>query len=146
MVEALVRFRLEGRPMTTVRKLLAFPLVLVTIAAGTASAAQQQHIINPAQLSAAMAEHTAAQDADRTAIREALARPEVRSVAATMGVDVERLTGAVGTMNATELAEAAGAARQVNDQLVGGASTVVISTTTIIIALLVVILIELIAD
>jgi hypothetical protein len=131
--------------MKTVRKLLVFPLVLVTMAAGTASAGQQ-HIVTPGQLSAAIAEHTAAQDADRTSIREALARPEVKNVAASMGVDVERLDRAIGTLNAAELAEAAATAQQVNGQLVGGASTVVISTTTIIIALLIVILIVLIAD
>lgn len=131
--------------MKTVRKLLVVPLVFVTVAAGTASAGQQ-HIVSPSELSAAVAERTAAQDADRASIREALARPEVKNVAATMGVDVNRLNSAVGTMTASELAEAAATARQVNDQLVGGASTVVISTTTIIIALLLVILIVLIAD
>jgi hypothetical protein len=131
--------------MKTVRKFLVLPLAFVTLAVGTASAAQQ-HIITPSQMSAAVAERTAAQDADRASIREALARPEVKNVAASMGVDVDRLNNAVGTMNASELTEAAATARQVNDQLVGGASTVVISTTTIIIALLVVILIVVIAD
>lgn len=131
--------------MKTVRKLLVFPLVFLTMAAGTAFAGQQ-HIVSPAQLSAAMAERAAAQDADRAAIREALARPEVKSVAATMGVDVDRLGGAINSLSAADLAEAASTARQVNDQLVGGASTIVISTTTIIIALLIVILIVVIAN
>lgn len=131
--------------MKTVRKLVVFPLVLFTLAAGTASAGQQ-HIVNPSQLSAAMAERTASQDADRTAIREALGRPEVQKVAATMGLDMNRLNSAVGTMNAVELGQAANSARQVNDQLVGGASTIVISTTTIIIALLIIILIVVIAN
>jgi hypothetical protein len=88
-----------------------------------------------------VADRVAAQDADRAAVRDALARPEVRNVAATMGVDLARLTDAVGTMSGADLERAASTARQVNQQLVGGASTVVISTTTIIIALLVVILI-----
>jgi hypothetical protein len=132
--------------MKTARKLLVFPLVFLTMAAGVASAGQQQHIINPSQLSAAVAERATAQDAERAAVREALARPEVQKVAASMGIDMARLDGAVSTMNAAELAQAASAAQQVNDQLVGGASTVVISTTTIIIALLVVLLIVVIAD
>jgi hypothetical protein len=131
--------------MKTIRKFLVLPLAFVTIAVGTASAAQQ-HVVTPSQVSAAVAERTVAQDADRASIREALSRPDVKNVAATMGVDVDQLNSAVGTMNASELAEAAATARQVNDQLVGGASNVVISTTTIIIALLVVILIVLVAD
>ena len=79
-------------------------------------------------------------------MREALARPEVRGVAASMGLDLNKMDGAVDTMNAAQIAQAASTARQVNDQLVGGASTVVISTTTIIIALLVIILIVVIAN
>jgi hypothetical protein len=126
--------------MKTVRQLLALPLVILTIAPGSALAGQQ-HIVTPSQLSAAVADRVAAQDADRAAVRDALARPEVRNVAATMGVDLARLTDAVGTMSGADLERAASTARQVNQQLVGGASTVVISTTTIIIALLVVILI-----
>jgi hypothetical protein len=57
-----------------------------------------------------------------------------------MGLDVSRATAAVDTMAATDLAQAANAARQVNHQLVGGASNVVISTTTLIIILLLVII------
>ena len=131
--------------MKTVRKFLVLPLVFVTMAAGSAFAGQQ-HIINPSQLSAAVADRASAQDADRAAVRDALARPEVRSVASSMGVDVNQLDNAVATMSGADLERAASTARQVNDQLVGGASTVVISTTPIIIALLVVILIVLIAD
>ncbi len=126
--------------MKTVRQFLALPLVILTIAPGSALAGQQ-HIVAPSQVSATVADRVAAQDADRAAVRDALARPEVRNVAATMGVDLARLNAAVGTMNGADLDRAATAARQVNQQLVGGASTVVISTTTIIIALLVVILI-----
>src|SRR5947209_5997308 len=130
--------------MTTVRKLLVLPLVLLTLAPGSALAGPQ-HIVSPSQLAAAIAERAAAQDADRAAVREALARPEVRSVAAGMGMDLNRLNDAVAALNGAELAQAASSARQVNRQLVGGASTIVISTTTIIIALLVVLLIVVIA-
>ena len=126
--------------MTTVRKLLAFPLVAFIIASGSAYAGQQ-HVVSPSQLTASMADRAAAQEADRAAVREALARPEVRGVAANLGVDLNRLNDAVATMSGADLAQAASTARQVNQQLVGGASTVVISTTTIIIALLAIILI-----
>ena len=77
---------------------------------------------------------------DRAAIREALGRPEVQSLANKTGIDVDRLSAAVNTMSDADAQRAADAAREVNQSLVGGASTVTISTTTIIIGLLVLIL------
>jgi hypothetical protein len=124
--------------MQTVRKLLVFPLVVLMMA--SSAYAGQQHIVAPNQLASAVAEQVAAQDANRAAVHEALARPEVRAVASSMGVDLARATAAVDTMSGADLQRAAGAARQVNQQLVGGASTIVISTTTIIIILLLVII------
>jgi len=124
--------------MQTLRKLV-FLLAMMSLSTA-AFAGPQQHVVSPDQLAAAVADHAAAQDADRTAIREALAAPQVRDVAASMGVDAARLASAVDTMNGTDLRQAANAARQVNQQLVGGASTIVISTTTVIIILLVLIL------
>ena len=137
--------------MRIVRELLAFPLMLLTIAASPAFAdssrqsaagatADQQHLVAPGQLAATVTEHVAQQDASRAAIREALARPEVRDVASSMHIDLARATAAVETMTGADLEQTANAAKTVNQQLVGGASTVVISTTTIIIALLVLII------
>ena len=90
---------------------------------------------------AADASPTVLTDAQRAAIRQALARPEVQDVARQVGVDLERINASVATLSSAELARAATAAGQVNDTLAGGASNVVISTTTLIIVLLVVILI-----
>ena len=98
--------------------------------------AEEQHLVAPGQLAATVTDHAARQDASRAAIREALARPEVRDVASSMHIDLARATAAVETMTGADLEQAANAAKTVNQQLVGGASTVVISTTTIIIALL----------
>jgi len=101
--------------------------------------AGQQHIVTPNQLASTVADRVAEQDANRAAVHEALARPEVQSVAESLGVDLARATAAVDTMSGADLERAAEAARNVNQQLVGGASTIVISTTTIIIILLLVI-------
>lgn len=125
--------------MRTVRQLLALLLSLLTIPAGSAFA-DQQHVVDPNQLAVAVTQRVATQDADRAAIRDTLARPEVRDVAATLGVDVRRVTAAVVTLSGADLERAATTARQVNRQLVGGASTVTLSTTTIIIGLLALIL------
>ncbi len=125
--------------MTTVRQLLVLPLIVVMMASSTAFAAQQ-HVVAPGQLASTVADHVAKQDADRTAVHEALARPEVQQVASSIGLDLTRANAAIDTMSGPDLERAASAARDVNQQLVGGASTIVISTTTIIIVLLLVII------
>lgn len=131
--------------MKTVRSLMVALLIPILMAPASASAAQQ-HIVPPSQVAATAADHATSQQADRDAVRQALERPEVRSAAAKLGIDMHRLDTAVSTMSGSDLQQAASAARDVNAQLVGGASTVTISTTTIIIALLIVILIVVAAD
>jgi hypothetical protein len=138
---------MEDSPMRTVRQLLILPLALLTIVSSPAfadlpdqNARADQHLVTPGDLAAAVAQHVSSQDAERAAIHEALGRPEVRSVASSMHVDLTRAAAAVDTMSGADLAQAASAARNVNHQLAGGASTVVISTTTIIIILLLVII------
>jgi hypothetical protein len=120
-------------------------LVLSTMAAllvtASTAAAQQAHVISPESIARTLAEQAGAQDSNRAAVREALARPEVREIASRIGVDLERAEDAVKTMNGADLERAATAARQVNDSLIGGASTIVISTTAIIIVLLIVLII-----
>ena len=125
--------------MPSVRKLLVFPLAALIMASSSAFAGQQ-HVVTPSQLAATVADGVAKQDANRATVHEALARPEVQAVASKLGLDLTRAAAAVDTMSGAELEKAAGAAQQVNEQLVGGASTVVISTTTIIIILLLVII------
>jgi hypothetical protein len=126
--------------MRLVKQLLVFPLFLLMLMS-TSAWAQQQHAVDPGAIAGAVAQHVATQDADRAAVRDALARPDVREMATHMGVDLTRANAAVATMSGADLQQAAAAARQVDTSLVGGASTIVISTTTIIIALLIIIII-----
>jgi hypothetical protein len=126
--------------MRLVQRLLILSLGFL-MALSTSAFADQQHAVDPSALASTVAQHAAKQDADRAAVREALARPEVRTVASKLGVDLDRAAAAVDTMSGPDLTRAADQARQVNQSLVGGASTVIISTTTIIIALLVLIVI-----
>lgn len=125
--------------MQSVRTLLVFPLMVLMMASSPAFAGQQ-HLVTPSQLATTVADGVAKQDANRAAVREALARPEVQELASTLGVDLARATAAIDTMGGADLEKAANAAQQVNERLVGGASTIVISTTTIIIILLLVII------
>jgi len=125
--------------MRIVRPSLALLLSMLMIPAHSAVAGQQ-HLVNPSQLAAAVAQHVAAEDADRAVIRDTLARSAVRDVATKLGLDITRVTTAVDTLSGADLERAAASARHVDDQLVGGASTITLSTTTIIIGLLVLIL------
>jgi hypothetical protein len=125
--------------MLTVRRILVLPFVLLAIVS-TSAFAGQQHVVAPDQLASTVSAQVASQDADRAAVHEALARPEVRDVVSSMGVDLDTVAAVVDTLTGTQLAQAGDAARQVNQQLVGGASTVVISTTAIILILLLVII------
>jgi hypothetical protein len=126
--------------MPTIRALLALSLSLLLLIASPVQA-DPQHIVAPAQLAATVTERVAQQDADRGSIAEALARPEVRRAAEAMGVEMSRVEAAARTLAGADLERAAHAARDVNDDLVGGASSVTIGTTTLIIILLLLILI-----
>lgn len=114
--------------------------VIVGVGSSPALAQPPLHVVDPASVASVVRQHVETADQNRAAVREALTRPEVRSVADRTGIDVDRLSAAVSTMSVADAERAADAARQVNDSLVGGASSVTISTTTIIIALLVLIL------
>ena len=120
--------------------LFSAPLVLV-LGFCSPALAQNRHAVSPSALAEAVTQHAATLDADREAIREALNRPEVRSVAERMGIDIDRAAASLDTLDAARTSRAAESARRVNDALVGGASTVTISTTTLIIVLLLIILI-----
>jgi hypothetical protein len=137
---------MEVVPMRSFKHVLAFGLTLLVGLSSPAFAQRQQHVVDPGMLAAAVAQHAAAESADRAAVRDALARRDVRDAAASMGLDPGRLAASVETMSGADLERAASLARQIDQPLVGGASTIVISTTTIIIALLLIILIVLIAD
>ena len=131
--------------MHKLRTMIAAAIILA-LALPSAAVAQDRHAVPAATLAQAVTAGVAEQDADRSAIRDAIARPEVRELAATIGVDLEGVAASIDSMNPESLARASAAARDVNQALVGGASTVVISTTTIIIVLLVVILLVVAID
>ena len=119
---------------------LVLVMILAVITAASPASAGDQHVVSSQQLAAAINGQLARQDSDRAAIHEALARPQVVAIAKKMNIDLARAAAVADTLSGADLAQAARTARQVNEQLVGGASTIVISTTTIIIVLLLVIL------
>jgi hypothetical protein len=123
------------------KSLSILPIVLSLLIAAPHVQAQSAHVAPQAALDAAVRQHVASADDDRAAILRVLERSEVKSIAGKAGIDLRTVTGAVATLDSTELAAVAAQAQQVDRALAGGASTIVISTTTIIIALLILILI-----
>lgn len=129
--------------MRFVRRLLAVTLALLLMAP---VAQAQTHVIGKAALAKAVADRVSQDQSDRDAILSLLQRAEVRTIAAKTGLSIEKAAAAVSTLQGDDLRELASQARQVQNDLAGGASTIVISTTTIIIVLLIIILIVLVAD
>jgi hypothetical protein len=129
--------------MKIVRRSLAVLLAALLIAP---AAQAQTHVIAKSALSHAVQQQVSQDQADRAAIVSLLQRAEVRQIASQAGLSLEKAEAAVSTLNGQDLRDLASQARQVQNDLAGGASTVVISTTTIIIVLLIVILIVAIAD
>jgi hypothetical protein len=106
----------------------------------------QGHVIGQSALDKAVQQRVSQEQADREAIVALLQRSEVRELASKVGISMAKAEAAVSTLQGQDLQRAAQQARQVQNDLAGGASNIVISTTTIIIVLLLVILIVAIAD
>jgi hypothetical protein len=109
-------------------------------------ASAQDHVIGKSALDQAVQRRVTSEQADRDAILSLLQRAEVREVAARAGLSLDKAQAAVSTLQGRDLQQAASQARQVQNDLAGGASNIVISTTTVIIVLLLVLLIVAVAD
>jgi len=129
--------------MRMFRRFLAVCLALLIMAP---AASAQDHVIGKAALDQAVQQRVSQEQADREAILKLLQRQDVRDIAATAGLSIEKAETAVTMLHGKDLQEAAQQARQAQDSLAGGASTIVISTTTVIIVLLIIILIVVLAN
>ena len=101
--------------------------------------ARAQQIVPPGAIDQALTEKAADVTAKQQTIRTALQQPQVQQVAKSLGVDITRAHGAVGTLSGAELDRVASQAQLVNDELAGG-QTVRLNLLWIIIGLLVLIL------
>jgi hypothetical protein len=126
--------------MRIVRHSLAVCLAVLFMAP---MASAQEHVIGKSALDKAVQQRVTSEQADRAAILSLLERTDVREVAAKAGLSLEKAQAAVSALQGADLQQAASQARQVQNDLAGGASVVVISTTTIIIVLLIVLIIAL---
>lgn len=129
--------------MEIVRRSIAVVLMVLLVAP---MARAQQSVVSKSALEQAVQERVQQEQADRDAIASLLRRAEVRQIAASAGLSIEKAEAAVSTLDGEDLKELAKQARQAENELAGGATTIVITTTTIIVILLIIIIIVLIAD
>jgi hypothetical protein len=129
--------------MKIVRRSLAACLAVLMMAP---MASAQDHVINKSALDQAVQQRVSQEQADREVIVSLLQRAEVREIASKAGLSIQKAETAASTLHGKDLALAAAQAREVQNNLAGGANTIVISTTTIIIVLLLIILIVALAD
>lgn len=132
------------RSIRTIRKLMAVFLI-AALAPSTSALADERHAVSRSALADAVSGRLLQQDADRAVVRQAIERPEVRDMATKLGVDLDRTRAVVDTLSDEDLRQAAEAATQINQALVGG-QTMTFSVTTIIIILLAIILIIVAVD
>jgi hypothetical protein len=104
----------------------------------------QTHAAPVSAIDAALQQHVDSTEADRALVQRVLEQPDVRALAAELGIDVRRAQSAVATLDGEALTRLAAQAQQVDQALAGGQGSVTISYTLIIIVLLVLILLVLI--
>ena len=122
--------------------LAAFAGVVIAVGAAGASLAgePQRHVVGGNDIQARIDQQVGQADADRQAIQTMLQRADVRRIAGTAGLNLERASAAAAVLSGPSLATLAAQAREVNAGLVGGSETIVISATALIIILLIIIL------
>jgi len=119
--------------------LLAAALISFGIV-GTAHAGEQRpDVVGGVDIQAQIDRKVDAEGADRQAIQSLLQRPEVRRIAGTAGLDVERASAAAGVLSGPDLKDIASRAREING-VVGGRDTVTFSVAALVIILLLIII------
>jgi hypothetical protein len=117
------------------------PALHETGAALTPDLAADGHVITGEEIQSRLDQKVHSAAADRQAIRDLLSRPEVRRIAGSAGLSLERANAAVATLSGPELARLATQARQADSAIVGGKTVTMTWTMVIIIVVALVVLI-----
>ena len=102
-----------------------------------AAAAAGEHAVGPAEMQAAIAAHVSEQATQRATI-QSLARPEVRQLAESAGLDLTRAQATAAKLDGEELRRLATQAAVAEERL--GADSIVIGSGVLIVILLVLLL------
>ena len=119
---------------------LLLVLLLSTLILVPRAEAQTSHAATQSAMDAAVLQHVTSTASDREDVLRVLNLPQVKAIAGGAGLDLQKATTAVATLDGDDLKAASAQARQIEQSLAGGQSRIVLSTTVIIIALLVLIL------
>jgi hypothetical protein len=121
-----------------------FALLATLIGLGIAMPAESQEVetsvLSRDEVRGLVNDRSASVEADRSALRSFLMRPEVSRVAGAAGIDIARAQSAAATLSDEEIRRLAPRVKKAENALAGGES-LVISSTVVIIGLLVLILI-----
>jgi hypothetical protein len=122
--------------------LAVFAVGVIAVGAAGASLAgePQRHVVGENEIQARIDQQIGQAEADREAIQIMLQRADVRQIAGSAGLDLERANAAAAVLSGPSLEKMAAQAREVNAGLAGGDEKIVISATAIIIILLILIL------
>ncbi|MGE5179717.1 MAG: PA2779 family protein [Bacteroidota bacterium] len=124
----------------TARAASADPGTAAAADPGTAAAAD--HVITGEEIQSRLDQKVHSDEADRQAIRDLLSRPEVRHIAGSAGLSLERANAAVATLSGPELARLATQAREADSAIVGGKTVTMTWTMVIILVVALVVLIS----
>ena len=118
-------------------------VAIVAGAAGVGLAGEPaRHVVGESEIQARVDQQVDRADADREAIQILLQREDVRGIAGSAGLDLQRASDVAAVLSGPELENLASLARDIDAGLAGGDSTVVISATTLIIILLIILLLR----
>ena len=128
--------------ISTLSMALFAALLLFSLMSGTGVAAEPaNHVVSDTEIQSQIDAQSTSEAADRQAIRDLLARPEVQRIAGSAGLDLQRAGAAVSVLSGAELQRLAQQSRQANAAIMGGDRIVISWMMVIIIVAALVILI-----
>jgi hypothetical protein len=122
-------------------RILSIALLLTSTSYVGVAAAETVHAVGQAEMQAAIATQLNDQASQRAVVQSLLARPEVRQLAASSGLDLARAQAVASNLEGEELQRLTAQASALEAQLAGGNSTVIISTTTLLLLIIILILV-----
>lgn len=120
---------------------LASVVLLLSLSAGVGAAAEPDHIVTGLEIQSQIDQKLHSESADRQAIRDLLARPEVQRIAGSAGLNLQKADAAVGVLSGPELSRLATQARQANSDILGGKTITMTWTMVILVVVALVVLI-----
>jgi len=122
--------------------LLTASIVMLGAATSASAGEPRSDVIGEVDIQARIDQRVDTESADRQAIQDLLARPDVRKIAGAAGLDIQRASAAANVLSGAELKDVAARVHTATatNGSVGGVQTVTLTVTTIIIILLLIII------